>query len=240
MRLVIIFFLAASMLFGCENALQRVEGNGVLETVEKGLKDFEKVEISGSFKVKVIPSDDYRVSFTTDENLLKYVLVDQDGSRIRIRTKNNINLKPSRPIEVLLYGNDISKYELAGSSSIKSQGILENNEKIEVVIAGSGDADLSIKTPETKVRIGGSGKVSLSGKTRNSKIDIAGSGDYLAENLMSENVDISIAGSGNARVFSSVDLKINIAGSGDVYYTGNPTNVTKNIAGSGRIKSDNQ
>ena len=238
MRVLWVLSLAILLLGSCKHGFRRVEGNGVLETVEKSLGDFEKVEVSGSFKVKVIPSGENKVSFTTDENLKKYILIDQDGNRVRIRTKNNVNIKPTKSIEVVLYGNQISKFELAGSSTLRSEGVLENDDRIEVVIAGSGDANLSIKTPETKVRIGGSGKVSLEGKTRDSKVNIAGSGDYLSENLMSENVEISIAGSGNARVFASVDLKINIAGSGDVYYTGKPSNVKKNIAGSGRIKSD--
>ncbi|MCU0405018.1 MAG: DUF2807 domain-containing protein [Chitinophagaceae bacterium] len=238
MRSVISISLAVLFLAGCENGFKRIEGNGVMQTVNKSLSDYENVDISGSFKVKVIPSSESKVEFTVDENLVKYVMIDQDGDRLRIRTKNNVNLKPSRSIEVTLYGDDMEKFELAGSSTLRSEGMLENENKIEVVIAGSGDAKLDIKTPVTKVKIGGSGKVEMNGKTRDAKIDIAGSGDFLGETLLSENVEISIAGSGNARVFASMDLQINIAGSGDVFYTGKPANVKKNIAGSGRIKTD--
>lgn len=235
MRFFYIMLPALLLLSGCTDGYRSIEGNGVLEKRDKDLNEFEAIEISGDFDVKVISSPGYRVSYTADENLMKYMIIDQKGDRLRISSKNNVSLKPSRKIEVQVYGNGIGQFELTGSGSVVSEGILENDDKIEVIIAGSGDANLEIKTPDTKVRIGGSGKVMLQGKTRNTKVNIAGSGDYLGENLLSENVDVSIAGSGNARVFASVDLKIHIAGSGDVAYKGNPTNIKKNIAGSGSV-----
>lgn len=235
MRFFYFLYLSLLVLVGCTDGYRRIEGNGVLEKQEKILNDFETIEISSDFDVKIISSPDYRVSYTADENLMQYIIIDQKGDRLRISSKNSVNLKPSRKIEVKVYGNSFGKVELTGSGSVRSEGVLENDNKIEVIIAGSGDTNLQIKTPDTRVRIGGSGKVILEGKTRNAKINIAGSGDYLAENLLSENVDVSIAGSGNAEVFASVDLKINIAGTGDVAYRGNPTNIKKNIAGSGSI-----
>jgi hypothetical protein len=234
---IIIFLLGLSLLVAsCDEGFNRVEGNGVMETKEKTLNDFDEIEVSGNFKVKVVPSDNFRAVIEADENLHEYILVEQDGDRLKIRMKNNVNVKTHQSIKVTVYTNDVRRIELAGSCGLKSDGVLENTDRMEITIAGSGDADIDVKTPEMKVSIGGSGKVIIGGKTRDLKISIAGSGDFEGEKLMSENADISIAGSGSARVFTSVELKVSIAGSGDVYYAGKPGNVKKSIAGVGNVK----
>lgn len=231
----ILAFLLPVLLFSCDGPFDRVEGNGNMEVKEKSLKSFDRLEISGAFIVKLIPSDNHKVIIEADENLHRYILADQDGDRLKIRMKNNTSIRSKKGIQVTVYMKEFSKIELAGSGDLVSEGLFENDDKMEVVIAGSGNADLQVKTPEMKVSIGGSGKVILDGKTRDFKLSIGGSGDYEGENLMSENADISIAGSGSARVFASVDLKVSIAGSGDVYYKGKP-NVKKSIAGAGAVK----
>ncbi len=238
-----IFYLLGLVwvLTGCNEGFNRVEGNGVIETKEKSLSSFDELEISGAFKVKLVPSDNYRAVIEADENLHEYIQVNQDGDRVRIRMKNNVNFKTSRSIKVTVFGSNIRRVELAGSCQLQSGGLLENDDRMELTIAGSGDAELEVKTPEMKVNIGGSGKVMMKGKTRDLKLSIAGSGDFEGESLLSENTDINIAGSGGAKVFSSLSLKVSIAGSGDVYYAGDPADVKKSIAGVGRVKpiSDN-
>lgn len=239
-----IFYLLGLSLFlsGCDEGFNRVEGNGITETKEKSLQSFDELEVSGAFKVKIVPSDNFRAVVEADENLHEYIIISQDGERVRVKMKNNINFKTRNTVKITVYTNELRRVELAGSCDLKSDGLLENADKMELTIAGSGDADLEVKTPEMKVSIGGSGKVKMNGKTRDLKLSIAGSGDFEGEKLMSENADISIAGSGSARVFTSIELKVSIAGSGDVYYAGNPTNVKKSIAGVGNVKpiADNQ
>jgi len=236
MRNIICLLGLSLVLSGCHSGFNRVEGNGVTDTREKALQSFDELEVSGSFKVILVPSDNYKAVIEADENLHEYILVDQDGDRVKIRMKNNVNVKNHSSIKIKVYGTEIRRLELAGSCQLKSEGVMENANRMELTIAGSGEADIEVKTPEIKVSIGGSGNVKIGGKTRELKLNIAGSGDFEGEKLLSENADISIAGSGTARVFTSLDLKVSIAGSGDVFYAGNPANVKKSVAGAGNIK----
>jgi hypothetical protein len=236
MRIIWALITVVFLVSGCESGFRKVEGNGVIQNREKSLSSFDELEVSGAFKIKIVPSNDFKALIEADENLQEYVQIEQSGSRLKIKMRNNVNFKSSKGIKITVYGNEIDRVELAGSSSLQSDGQLENDEHFHLTIAGSADADLDVKTPETKVSIGGSGKVKLEGKTRDLKVNIAGSGDFIGNELMSENTDISIAGSGSAKVYTSIDLKISIAGSGDVFYAGNPKNIKKSIAGSGNIK----
>lgn len=242
MRSLIIFIVLVISVVSCQMQLGSIEGNGVIETREKPVGRFSKLEISGAFKVKIIPAEEHKILIETDENIHEYIRVEEDDNRVRIKLRNNVSIKPTKGVKITIYMQDVNKIELAGSVDLKSEGLLEHPEKIDLAMAGSADADIAVKTPEMKISIGGSGKVIAEGETRELKVSIAGSGDLKAENLLSEEVDISIAGSGSARVYASIGLKVSVAGSGNVYYAGNPGNVKKSIAGSGNVKpiSENQ
>lgn len=237
MRKVFLAFVVVIFLGACNGHYRKVEGNGVLETKEKSLTEFDELEVSGDFKVTLYPSDEYKVIVEAEENLQPYILVEEEGDRLKIRMKNHINIRSTRGIKVKVFTKTLKRVEMAGSGAVQSGGLLENENGMQVTIAGSGDANLEVKTPEMKASIGGSGKVVLRGKTRNLKVSIAGSGDYQGDQFMSEDAEINIAGSGNARVYASMILNISIAGSGDVYYYGAPKSIKKSIAGSGNIKA---
>jgi hypothetical protein len=236
MRYIFLFTALFMLLISCDNHFRTVEGNGVSESREKTVARFSKLEVSGSFKVIIVPSGEHKVVVEADENLHDYIRIEEDDNRVKIKMKNNVRIKNPRSIKLTVYMQDVNKIELAGSVNLKSEGVLEHSDKLELTIAGSGDADIEVKSPEVKISIGGAGKVLAAGKTRNLNISIAGSGDYLGEDLMSEYVDLSIAGSGSAKVYASMGLEVSVAGSGNVYYAGNPEKVKKSIAGAGFVK----
>lgn len=236
MRILLVLTTFLFLLVACDDHFRTVKGNGVSEKREKTLARFSKLEVSGSFKVIVIPSEEHKVVVEADENLHEYIRIEEDDNRVKIKMKNNIRIKTPRSITLTVYMQDVSKLELAGSVNLKSEGVLEHSEKLEVTIAGSGDADIEVNAPQVKISIGGAGKVLAEGKSRDLEISIAGSGDFLGEDLMSENVDLSIAGSGSAKVYASMGLEVSVAGSGNVYYAGNPEKVKKSIAGAGFVK----
>lgn len=69
-------------------------------------------------------------------------------------------------------------------------------------------------------------------------MSIAGSGSVLADRIEAETVKVRIAGSGDAKVHATKSLDVSIAGSGDVSYKGNPTKITQDIAGSGKVRAN--
>lgn len=215
---------------------ESVEGNGIEGSQSSDFSSFENLEISGSFDIKLTPSPDHRVVVQADENLLPYIIVKQSGNTLSIKMKNNIRFSSRKMVKIEVYLEQLRGVELAGSSKLKTTDRFTHPQSMHFTIAGSGDIEAEVKSPEVITSIGGSGKAKLSGETRIAEGNIGGSGDYLAKNLMCEDVKISIAGSGNAEVFASRALDVSIAGSGSVYYGGAPK-VQQSIAGSGKVKA---
>ncbi|MCU0374370.1 MAG: DUF2807 domain-containing protein [Chitinophagaceae bacterium] len=230
-----LMLLLSLALAACNVNMNTVEGNGIKSTRQLTFGSFKKLEVSGDFDVKLIPAAEHKVVVTADENVLPLIKIEEDGQTLRIRYKNNTSIRTTGDVKVVVYMETLKEIELAGSGKVVSAGRFMNDDRMDFTIAGSGNLNLDVQSPDVEVSIGGSGTAALTGKTRNLEVSIGGSGDYKGEQLMSENTTVSIGGSGTAKVHASIKLEANIAGSGDVYYSGNPK-VEKAIAGSGRVE----
>lgn len=233
----VVFLLAVTFLFGgCRFSFNTKKGNGNIVNIEKNFSDFSRLEVSGDFLVLLYPSENQRVVIEADDNLQPYISVDQDANRLKVGNQKNVRLKPTKPIQIHVYANQLNKVELSGACNLETRGQISSPDRLDITMAGSSKGMLDLNAPDIKISMAGSGKVNARGKTRNLKVNIAGSGAFTGPDLLSESADISISGSGDAKVFASVGLKVSIAGSGNVIYGGNPTNVKKSIAGSGNIR----
>ncbi len=214
---------------------KKVRGNGVTSSQERNVGSFNRINVSGPIEVLITQSNTTSVKIEGDENLLKYVEVENDGGELNIQPKKRYNLRPRSALRVHISAPQYEFFGVAGSGKIKSLTQINNNNELRIDIAGSGTIELNIDVPSIDSEISGSGTVILNGTTRNFKNEINGSGDVRAFNLLSENTEVEIAGSGDAEVYASKQLNVKISGSGDVAFKGNPV-VKQSTSGSGNIK----
>ena len=105
-----------------------------------------------------------------------------------------------------------------------------------LTLSGSGNIRVSnLSTPRLTNKISGSGTITASGTADDQDLDISGSGRYQADQLASKTVNAGISGSGTASVLVSDALDVRISGSGTLAYTGDPTRVTQDVSGSGKL-----
>jgi len=143
-----------------------------------------------------------------------------------------VQVKGSGDIRFSFDGNKASILT-KGSGDIKFDGNVAHS---ELGIYGSGNVQMATQGSDADLTIRGSGNINLSGTTKAIKGVIQGSGNIEAERFNSENAEITIQGSGDCKLSVAQSLDVKIQGSGDVYYTGNPGNVSCKSLGSGKVK----
>lgn len=223
------------LLGSCENMFHKtVNGNGNVTTEQRHVNRADRIKSYGSFDIVIVQGTTTSLKVEADENLMQYIVTENRDGALIVKARDNYNLRSDNPIKITVTTNELEEIEAAGSGNVRGEGKFTGRDHLKISVAGTGNVDLNVNTPEIDSHIAGTGNITLSGETRDSKIDIAGMGDYNAENLMSEEVEIHIAGSGNTRVYAENKLEVHIAGSGDVFYKGN-ANVSQDIAGSGKI-----
>ncbi len=216
-------------------AFRRIRGNGIISTENRNITRAENIKLAGSYDVEITQGPVTSVKVVADENIIPYILTQQEGGYLVIKSRNHYSFSTEHAIKIYITTSKLEKLHLAGSGNIIGKNKFTGGNKLELKIAGSGDIKMEANTPDIEADIAGSGSITLSGETKDERIKISGVGDFIGDQLKAENATVKIAGSGNVKVFAEMNLDISIAGVGSVYYKGS-ANVKQHIAGSGEVK----
>lgn len=214
---------------------RRVRGNGKLSTETRAAASFNGVKVSGAIDLYVRQDSSPSIKIEADENLLKYIEIENDGNMLVIHTKRGVNLRPSRSIRVYVGAPSFSRLEASGACDIFSENKISSPETLNIDLSGASDAKLNVNAPRVDVDVSGAGTVTLKGETRDFSVDGSGSTDIKCYELLAENTKVGISGAGSAEVFASVKLDVDVSGAADVRYKGNGT-VSQRVSGAGSVK----
>ena len=212
---------------------KRVHGNGNIRTEDRQVSNFKNVEVGGAAKVLVSQGDHAGVKIETDENLLPFIEVIQEGDKVEIREKQGFNLKPTHDIRIYVTAPVFRSIDASGACDIIGETKITNPESLEMHVSGAGDIKMDIDAPQLSAEVTGSGSVYLKGQTKEVSLDLTGAAHAHCYELLAENAKIEISGAGSAEVYASVKLDAEVSGAGSVKYKGNATDVSKHVSGAG-------
>ncbi|WP_299113786.1 head GIN domain-containing protein [uncultured Winogradskyella sp.] len=233
---VLVFLLCATTTYAQWGKGKKIKGDGNITTTTRTTGSYDGLKAAGSMDFKLVQGKEGNITIEGDANLMEYIITEVKGGKLVVKTKDGVNLKPTKTIVVTVPYESIESVSLAGSGDIENSGTIKAG-KFNISLAGSGDIKLKVNSNSTESSIAGSGDVQLSGSTTDLIVKIAGSGDFDGKNLDSVNVTAKIAGSGTADVVCNGELKARISGSGDVNYSGKPTSKDTKISGSGSVSN---
>jgi hypothetical protein len=204
--------LCVAIFAGCTK--QRVKGNGKPVSESRSVEAFHAIELKGNYQVVIKPGQPQKTIVNTDENVEPFIETTVQNGVLTIKSKSDVNIKPSVTPIVIIDTNELSALSIKGSSDINVEGLNIN---------------------ELTTDIHGSGNIYLAGKTNRLTIRIEGSGKVDSEKLIAKSVIINLKGSGEVSTTAEQNLDIVLSGSGKINYVGNPTSLKQTIRGSGEI-----
>jgi hypothetical protein len=191
-------------------------GGGPRTTESRHVAPFDRIDVSGSINVEVVPGDANLVRVSAGEHVIDHVSTDSSDGVLHVSIRDHGIVIGSDPYD------DATVQVSAGSMK-------------GVRVSGSGDVRVGhVDTHELSVEISGSGDVEAEGSAENLITSIEGSGDAHLEGLEARTGTVSIQGSGDAKVNVTDTLAVSVRGSGDVSYLGSP-DVRQNIQGTGDV-----
>jgi Putative auto-transporter adhesin, head GIN domain len=237
-KLYFLLFIALAGFTSCRFLGKRIQGNGVIKSIEKPVNAFKDVEAAGDIKLIVIQGDLQPVKIEGDENILSYIEVIQNGDKITIQTKPDINLVPSGDLKVYVTSPNYKSIDVSGASDIVGQNKITSTDELSLEASGAGDIKMEVDAPKITAGISGSGSVSLKGQTKDFSIDLSGAGHAYCYDLLTENTTVTISGAGSAQVYASIKLNADVSGAGTIDYKGNAS-VSQEISGAGAVNKVN-
>lgn len=235
-KLFLFSVLSLFILFSSSCYWKRVKGNGNIITSERSVSGFTRVEAHGAFDVYVSQGSLQPVKIEADENLMKYIEVEQHGETIEIRNKEGVNLKPTGKMKVYVTSPEFNAIDVSGACDIIGQTKITNSERLDMQVSGAGDIKMEVDAPVVKAQISGAGTVNLKGQAKNFDLDLSGAGKARCYDLMTENTSVDISGAGSAEVYASLKLDAEVSGAGNVRYKGGASNVSQQVSGAGSVK----
>jgi hypothetical protein len=182
------------------------------------------VEISGG--------GDFNTTINTDE--LKCHISGGGDAKIDGNIKNyTLNLTGGGDIKSDIDANTIF-CDISGGGDITLQ-CGEKASDANITISGGGNLSLKMNVEKLNCSVSGGGDATLIGQASNLEISINGGGDVDADNLSTVNTTFHASGGSDIHVNVSEELSGDISGGGDVYYSGNPKNVSVDTRGGSEV-----
>ena len=215
-------------IFNIFNSNIQINGNNYGSDVKKGdgkittsevsdIKSFDKIASHGCADIYYHKSDEYKVTVTTDSNLIEYVDIHVSDTTLNVGLKNGSYSFTRLKVNVFCpYVNDVS-------------------------IKGSGNfiGDNAFNVENFNASIKGSGDIVIYGSAKYARVQICGSGDFDGSDFKVKKASVHIKGSGDIDISVSDELDASVRGVGDIIYRGNPSIVSKVVKGLGKIKNKN-
>jgi hypothetical protein len=91
--------LSSLLLFfiGCTNAQwnKTIKGNGKVSTEIRSVDAYDALSVHGSMNIVLVEGGEGSIKLTAEDNILEYIEVTNTNGKLRIKTKDRFNLRPS-------------------------------------------------------------------------------------------------------------------------------------------------
>ncbi len=217
-----------------ENAWDCVKTTGSVEQEVRIVGDFTQIQLNQGINLILTQSATKSLVVEAGKNLLGKITTIVDNGTLVIKNNNRCNWTRSYKKDINLYLNVsvLGSITHNGYGKITSTNTLtSSNWRIDVI--GNGDVELDINAPVFYSGIYGSGTLSLTGTVVDYGLWVSGNAWVWCQSLNADNVFITSGSTGDAYVTAKYRFKGVISNIGDIYYSGNPSDVTLETTGSG-------
>lgn len=186
---------------------KKIEGSGNIITKEISVQPFDQLDASGVYNVLLTQGNNVGVKIEADDNLQDLFQVKNDGSKLVISMKKDVNFSSKKGLKVHVTFKDLKSMNLKMVGSLSSDGYLSFN---DLVIANKsvGSVDLKMTAQKLNVENKSVGAVKLEGKVEDAVIRNKGVGSISAGGLVVQTMDIENNGVGSAEVNAVKELKV--------------------------------
>lgn len=190
----------------------KIKGSGNFITEKRDVSDFQKVSVSGIFKVEIVAQKDFSVEVDADDNLMPLIKTRVSGDTLKIESEKKFS--GSKKVLIRVYAPNIEELDLSGVTKTKVTNL--DNESF-------------------KIDTSGVSKIYVEGKTSELTIDMSGASKIEAKELEAKKVSIDGSGATKAYVKVTEEISADLSGASRVRYLGSPSDVNKKTSGVSKL-----
>ena len=199
---------------------------------------FNKIELYDNVNLVIIPGTTSKITVEAGEHILDALTTEISDSTLVIHNTMTCNWVRNYDKELTVYATvpDLTSIRYEGSGDIRTEGQLTTDSLRISVWGGAGTFNLNLDVTKLNMALHyGTVDFHVSGKSLITTIFSNSYGPFYCDSLISNIVYIRSSGSNNCYVRAVHVLEAEITSVGDIYYSGNPYQVSQHISGSGKL-----
>ena len=185
----------------------KIEGSGNMVTREVSVQSFDELNVSGVFSVLLTQGGKEGVRIEADDNLQELFEVKNEGSKLNISMKKDVNFSSKKKLKVYISFKKLKNMDLKTVGDVSSDQNL-NFDDLKLHNKSVGNVDLKLTAQTLNVDNKSVGNIRLSGKANNVVIRNKRVGSIQAGGFVVQTMDIDNNGIGSAEVNAEKELKV--------------------------------
>ena len=186
------------------------------------VNSFNEITVSSGIDLYLIQAANEALTIKGDDDLIKDVIVEQNGSSLVIKFKDGVNwgrMFKNQRIKVYLNYKNLKSLTASGGSDVFTQ----NNLKADVLnirASGGSDLKLTLSVQDLSLTISGGSDAELTGSGENLVATASGGSDIDAFGYVVNNARVTSSGGSDANINVNKALEASASGGSDVNYKG--------------------
>jgi phage shock protein PspC (stress-responsive transcriptional regulator) len=202
------------------------------KNVANGLSDFDELEITGLFDVRITQGTDYTVGLVGPEREKMKYKISQHGKTLNITYLSDkkfdwrVNPINMDKIKINITMPELESLELKGAGDVVFNGFTSDN--LDLSVLGAVDVEGDINVSDIVISLAGASELELRGEGNTMEATVQGASQLKAYDFHTENAMIEANGASSAKVYVTRRLEIKEGVASKVSYRGDPSEVIEN------------
>lgn len=197
-----------------------VHGSGKLKTKEFELADFASVETSRTFQVEITRSDSFRVTVTTDDNLLPHIQAIKDGAALRLSIDPNLSFWATS-LKATIAMPSLEGLRTTSGSRVTLKGF-KSDKPFKSYVAFSSTLDGEIEAGNMNLEAAGGARVTLKGSARELKVLASHASRLSLADFTADRADVTLRDGSTMALRVKEKLEYDLNRACRLEYLGNP------------------
>jgi len=216
-----------------------IGSTGKIITRDRTALPYHYVEVYDNINVILTQDSSYnRILVEAGENLIEGITTEIDSGRLVLRNRNSCDWLRSFevPVNVYLTYTQLDTLIFRAAGKITCANTWTNDTIYFDLIEGAGQIDLKLNVFKSFITVRyGTVSVNITGFSQVTFISYHGYGPLHAENLSSLFTYVNTSSPNDIFINASVQLGVEIGNIGNVYYHGDPLQISTKIIGGGKL-----
>lgn len=226
-----------ALLFSCSKETIRVSDR--ITEVALDIKNYSGIKVSDAFTVFLdFDNQNEGVVIEANENIQNLIIVQIEGDYLRIKLKENTNIKGDAVMNIYLSKRTLNEILVAGASQIILNNTW-NNERSKIELSGASNLVGEVTIDELELLASGASNVDLYGNVMMLRASLQGSSNLKDYDLNTSSLEMILSGASNAYLGVSESIKITASGASVLTYKGSAVIEEQNLSGSSQVRHTN-